>query len=332
LAQERQAERAIEALRRYLPQQATVLRDGQRQPVEASGLVPGDVLLLAEGDRVSADARLLQGSLDVDLSMLTGESQPVYRSAEFRDSRGPLIEAQDLVFSGSSCIGGEATALVFATGMQTELGRIAALTERVEPEPSPLEQQVRRVAWLIALIAVVTGVAFVPIAMVGAGLSLQDSVVFAVGMLVGNVPEGLLPVITLALAVGVRGLAREGAVVKRLSAVETLGSTSVICTDKTGTLTENRMTVTRVWTAARTLDLDRAESGSPQPGAAEPALAAVIAACNNAQGDGSVGDPTEVALLATAARLGADVDSAGRERRRLMHFHFDPDREADVHR
>jgi len=162
-AQERQAERAIEALRRYLPQQATVLRDGQRQPVEASGLVPGDVLLLAEGDRVSADARLLQGSLDVDLSMLTGESQPVYRSAEFRDSRGPLIEAQDLVFSGSSCIGGEATALVFATGMQTELGRIAALTERVEPEPSPLEQQVRSVAWLIALVAVAVGLAFLPI-------------------------------------------------------------------------------------------------------------------------------------------------------------------------
>ena len=134
--------------------------------------------------------------------------------------------------------------------MHTELGRIAALSERVEQEESPLEAQVRRVAWLIALIAVALGVAFVPIAILGAGLSLGDAVVFAVGLLVGNVPEGLLPVITLALAVGVRGLVGQGAVVKRLSAVETLGSTSVICTDKTGTLTENRMRVTDVWTAA----------------------------------------------------------------------------------
>ena len=135
----------------------------------------------------------------------------------------PLLEARDLVFSGTSCTGGEAHAVVFATGMRTELGRIAALSERVESDESPLERQVRRVAWLIGLIAVVTGVAFVPIAMLGAGLSVSDSVVFAVGLLVGNVPEGLLPVITLALAVGVRELVREGAVVKRLSAVETLG-------------------------------------------------------------------------------------------------------------
>jgi calcium-translocating P-type ATPase len=322
--QEAQAERAVEALASYLPPGAKVIRDGREQLIEASRLVPGDVLAVEEGDRISADARLLTGEVEVDMSTLTGESEPVLRAANLEDRNVPRIEARDLVFSGTTCIAGEGRALVFATGMHTELGRIAALSQQVEKEESPLEQQVRRVAWLIALIAVVTGVAFVPIAMVGAGLSLQDSVVFAVGLLVGNVPEGLLPVITLALAVGVRGLAREGAVVKRLSAVETLGSTSVICTDKTGTLTENRMTVTRVWTAARTLDLDRAESGSPQPGAAEPALAAVIAACNNAQGDGSVGDPTEVALLATAARLGADVDSAGRERRRLMHFHFDP--------
>ena len=153
-AQERQAERAIEALRRFLPQQALVLRDGQRATVDAGTLVPGDVLLLAEGDRISADARLLEGALDVDLSTLTGESQPVYRSAELRDTTGSLIEARDLVFSGSSCVGGEATALVVATGMQTELGRIAALTERVETELSPLERQVRRVAWLIALVAV----------------------------------------------------------------------------------------------------------------------------------------------------------------------------------
>ena len=146
---------------------------------------------------------------------------------------------------------------MFATGMATELGRIAALSQRVEREESPLERQVRRVAWLIAAIAVAMGIAFIPLATLVAGLSVSDSIVLAIGLIVGNVPEGLLPVITLALAVGVRGLVRRGAVVKRLSAVETLGSTDVICTDKTGTLTENRMRVTRIWVAGDDLDLER---------------------------------------------------------------------------
>ena len=168
----------------------------------------------------------------------------------------PCSPARELVLSGTACTEGDARALVFATGMHTELGRIAALSERVTAEESPLEQQVRRVAWLIALIAVGLGIAFMPLAMLGAGLPFKDAVVFAVGLLVGNVPEGLLPVITLALAVGVRGLVRQGAVVKRLSAVETLGSTDVICTDKTGTLTENRMRVTAVWSPSEELDLD----------------------------------------------------------------------------
>ena len=255
-AQERQAERAIEALRRFLPPQALVLRDGQRAVVDAGTLVPGDVLLLSEGDRISADGRLLEGALDVDLSTLTGESQPVYRSAELRDTTGPLIEARDLVFSGSSCVGGEASALVVRTGMQTELGRIAALTERVETELSPLERQVRRVAWLIALVAVLVGLAFLPIGWLVAGLPLQDAFNFAIGLIVANVPEGLLPTITLALAVGVAMLARRGALVKRLSAVETLGSADVICTDKTGTLTENRMRAVKLWTPLGELDLE----------------------------------------------------------------------------
>ncbi len=153
----------MDALRRYLPVQAAVLRDGQRTTIEARELVPGDVLFVVEGDRISADARLLEGAVDVDLSTLTGESQPVLRSADRHDPRGPLLEAGDLVFSGTACVAGEAKALVFATGMQTELGRIAALTERVEVEESPLEHEVRRVAWLITLVAVVIGLAFLPL-------------------------------------------------------------------------------------------------------------------------------------------------------------------------
>jgi calcium-translocating P-type ATPase len=324
-AQEQQAERAVEALGRYLPVQASVLRDGQRQRIEVSRLVPGDVLTIAEGERISADARLIEGALEVDMSTLTGESATAARSAEMVDTDRPLIHARDIVFSGTDCTGGEARALVFATGMGTELGRIAALSERAEREESPLEHQVRRVAWLIAGIALAMGIAFIPLASVGAGLPVSDAVVFAIGLIVGNVPEGLLPVITLALAVGVRGLVRQGAVVKRLSAVETLGSTDVICTDKTGTLTENRMRVTRVWSAGRELDL---EGGGEDEFGAAPFSAALslgdaMAACNNARlGDGGEpsGDATEVAMLQAARRLGA---SSGTSERR-HEFHFDP--------
>jgi magnesium-transporting ATPase (P-type) len=239
-AQEQQAERAVETLARYLPAKAKVVRDGSRQLIDATELVPGDVLIVEEGDRVSADVRMLDGAVEVDLSTLTGESMPAYRSADLDDRAGPVLEARDLLFSGTTCIGGDARALVFATGMHTELGRIAALSQRVGREESPLERQVKRVAWLIALIAVAAGAAFLPLAALVAHLPLPDAFNFAIGLLVANVPEGLLPTITLALAVGVRILARHGAVIKRLSAVETLGSTTVICTDKTGTLTLNR--------------------------------------------------------------------------------------------
>jgi len=318
--QEMQAERAVEALQAYLPQHATVLRDGTPVTVEAVQLVPGDVLLLEEGDRISADARMLSGTVEVDTSTLTGESVPVARSAAWADAGVPLLEARDLVFSGTTCTGGEASMIVVATGMRTELGRIAALSERVKPEQSPLERQVRRVAWLIAIIAVVLAAAFLPVATLGAGLSFPEALVFAVGLIAGNVPEGLLPVITLALAIGVRDLVRRGAVVKRLSSVETLGSTDVICTDKTGTLTQNRMQVTRLWTA----------SGEASPADRNPpvaAMAEVMVACNNARLDGDSGpsgDPTEIALLLAAAASGDHLDPGRREDQRRGQFHFDP--------
>ncbi|HEX7304982.1 cation-transporting P-type ATPase, partial [Lentzea sp.] len=256
---------------------------------------------------VSADARLIEGGVEVDLSTLNGESLPAFRSAELTDVDGPLLDARDLLLSGTSCTGGEGRAVVFATGMRTELGRIAALSQRVGRDESPLERQVKRVAWLIAAVAVGAGAAFLPIGVFVAGLPLADSFNFAIGLLVANVPEGLLPTITLALAVGVRVLARGGAVVKRLSAVETLGSTTVICTDKTGTLTQNRMRVTDMWPVA-----DRA------------ALARSMAACTNADlADGS-GDPTELALLLAAQEAGVDVDARRRDGNRLRQFHFDP--------
>ncbi|HEX5543431.1 MAG TPA: cation-transporting P-type ATPase [Micromonospora sp.] len=318
--QERQAERAVETLTRYLPQRARALRDGRWQDIAAAELVPGDIVSISEGDRISADARLLGGSVEVDLSALTGESQPVYRSADASGGAASPTDAETLVLSGTSCLAGEAHALVYATGMRTELGRIAALSQRVGRDESPLERQVRRVAWLIAAVAVGAGAVFLPVGVLAAGMPIPDALTFAIGLLVANVPEGLLPTITLALAMGVRGLARTGAVVKRLSAVETLGSTTVICTDKTGTLTENKMRVVGIWAGGILLEQP---GPTAEAGAAFRALARSVALCNNAalQPDGASGDPTEVALLMFASNL--DASTADRGNRRAE-FRFDP--------
>ncbi|MFE2865987.1 HAD-IC family P-type ATPase [Embleya sp. NPDC059259] len=190
---------------------------------------------------------------------------------EWGGGDGPLLQAPDLVFSGTGCGDGRAHALVYSTGDHTELGRIAALSHCGTRAPSPLEIEVKRAARIIAAVAVGVGLLFLPLGIV-AGLSVTDAFTFAIGLLVANVPEGLLPTITLALAVGIRALAKRGAVVKRLSAVENLGSTSVICTDKTGTLTENRMSVVALQ-AGVTARPREAGSGLSPPRAASVDLA-----------------------------------------------------------
>jgi calcium-translocating P-type ATPase len=332
--QELQAERATEALREFLPPQARVRRGGAAMEVEAALLVPGDLLLIDEGDRLSSDARLIDGAVEIDASPLTGESQPVPRSAgngigAVRRAADPL-ESEDLIFSGTLCTSGRAEAIVYATGMATRLGRIAALSQRVRAETSPLQAQVNRVATLIAAIAVAAGVVFFAIGTALAGLSLGDSATFAIGLLVANVPEGLLPTITLALAIGVRRMARRRALVKRLTAVETLGSTDVICTDKTGTLTEGRMSAYALWADGEEVRPGR--DGGNSLGEPFSALLRTAIRCNNAEAhreaDGwrRAGDPSESALLLAAAALGEDVESyqVGRDEARLALYPFDP--------
>jgi calcium-translocating P-type ATPase len=329
-AQELQAERATEALQEFLPPTARVRRGGEDVEIEAAALVPGDLLLLSEGDRLSADARLIDGGVEVDMSPLTGESEPVARSADSSRSPRSHLESQDLVFSGTLCTAGEAEGIVYATGMATQLGRIAALSQRVRAEVSPLQIQVNRAARLIAAVAVTAGVVFLLVGITVAGLPLDDSLTFSIGLLVANVPEGLLPTITLALAVGVRRMARRRALIKRLTAVETLGSTNVICTDKTGTLTEGRMSVALFWA-----DGTEVTPGAPPwRSAPEPfsGLLRTAVRCNNAhiraaeEGWERTGDPSESALLAAAAQLGEDWAAAQAERpdKRLMLFAFDP--------
>lgn len=305
--QENQAEHAVAALGRFLPDQVWVMRDHRRARVHAGALVRGDVLLVEEGERIPADARLIDGTVEVDMSALTGESDILTRSAAEPDHADRSLDSPVLVFSGTACVSGEGRALVYGTGVHTELGRIAALSQHVRPEESPLEHQVRRVAWLIAAVAVGAGAAFLPLGLL-AGLSLGAAFLFAIGLLVANVPEGLLPTITLALAAGVRVMARRGAVVKRLSAVETLGSTTVICTDKTGTLTLNAMHVVEV-------------TGSPRD------TAEIVTWCSTAElGVRDGGDPMEIALLRYAADNDTTISPARRDRYRRAINPFDSHR------
>ncbi|HEU0246756.1 MAG TPA: cation-transporting P-type ATPase [Gaiellaceae bacterium] len=304
-AQEYRAERAADALRRMLPQDARVRRDGEVVVIAAEELVPGDVLVLDAGERVTGDAELLDAvELRVDNSTLTGESWPV--SPEGR------------VFAGTYVVSGRAEALVTATGMQTEFGRIAELTQRAHAKPSPLELELKHVTRLVAVVSTGIGTAFFLVG--GAlGMGLEERFVFAVGVMVANVPEGLLPTVTLALALATQRMARRNALVRRLSSVETLGETTVICTDKTGTITENELTVVRVWTPELEIDVEgagyepfgrfRSKGRVVQSGRIAELLRAGLL-CNDsrlllgADGWSVRGDPTEGALVVLAGKCG----------------------------
>lgn len=275
--QEFQAERALAALKNVLPAQAQVYRDGVLVVIPARELVPGDVVQLEEGDRISADARLVAAeSFYVDVSVLTGESLPVARHADpvrarqvvplrngktlLHAGETPLqervqpAEIANLVFAGSTVASGRGIAVVCATGAQTEFGHVAHLTTMVKREPSTLELQVARIVRIITAIAVGMGILVFLLSYLLIGMNVQESFIFAIGIIVANVPEGLLPTVTLALALGVQRMAHRNALVRRLSAVETLSATTVICTDKTGTLTKNEMTVRNLWIPSASSD------------------------------------------------------------------------------
>jgi magnesium-transporting ATPase (P-type) len=253
--QEFKAEQATEALRRMLPAFSRVLRDGEEQKVPAEELVPGDILLLGEGDHVPADGRLVQEfDLQADQSTLTGESYPVRKTDEAVLQQDlTRTELPNLVFAGTHVAAGTGKAIVFSTGMDTEFGKIAHFTQSLEEEASPLQKELARATRVVTLIAVAVGMLFFFLAVQLVGIDLAESFIFALGMIVAFVPEGMLPTVTLALAMGTQRMARRHALIKKLSAVETLGCTTVICTDKTGTLTQNEMTVRYLWLPGRKL-------------------------------------------------------------------------------
>ena len=243
--QEARAEQAVRGLERLLPQEVLVVRGGRMVREPASDLVPGDILVLEDGDVVPADLRLLEGfGLLVDAAVLTGESCALPRDAGEEAEPDPL-RARNVLLAGCALVAGQGRGLVYATGMRTQFGHIAGLTQSVREGRGTLQREIARVSRTIALLAVGIGGCFF---LVGRqlGLTFWQNLVFAVGIIVANVPEGLLPTVTLALAMASQRMARRQALVRNLPTVETLGAATVICTDKTGTLTCNRMEVRRV--------------------------------------------------------------------------------------
>jgi sodium/potassium-transporting ATPase subunit alpha len=303
--QQHQSEKIMDSFRKMLPSLITALRDGRPGEIPVEDLVPGDVIILNEGDRVPADARLIDAKeLRVDNSSLTGESEPqlldATRSAE------NVLESPNMVFSGSLVQNGEARAVVVATGMSTQIGSIVELTKATEAHETPIHRELAYFIKVISAIAIFLGVSFFAVSVL-IGNGVIGSLIFAIGIIVANVPEGLLPTVTLSLTMASRRMAQKNALIKNLESVETLGSTTVICTDKTGTLTQNRLAVRTVVAGGTEFAADD-PLVKAEPGFAD--LLRVMAVCNNAYltETGFSGDATEAALL-IFARGFADIDA-----------------------
>ncbi|MFN9636951.1 MAG: cation-translocating P-type ATPase [Synechococcaceae cyanobacterium] len=343
--QEFQAERTLGALTRALPRQVQVWRDGELRCLEADALVPGDRIQLEEGERIPADCRLSAAhGLYVDLSVLTGESQPAARQAEPlatapQDVAGgpriPIHERVTLVLAGCSVASGRGEAFVYATGAETEFGQVAHLAAGTERAASTLEQQVGRIVQTITVLSVSMGTIAFCLSLLFVGMGPLESLVFAIGILVANVPEGLLPSVTLALALNVQRMARRQALVRRLSAVETLGSVSVICSDKTGTLTGNRMAVQQTGLPAAADGADPQAADPDALAGLERLLLRAASLCSNARlehtatpGEAwrAIGDPTETGLLLAALAAGLEPQEQQRRHPRRREIPFDSHR------
>ncbi|HEX2955612.1 MAG TPA: HAD-IC family P-type ATPase [Chitinispirillaceae bacterium] len=350
--QEYRAEKAVEALKNLIPLFTRVLRDNNEVRIKSSDIVPGDLILVEEGEYIPADARLITAhELKVDNSVFSGESRPGYKSAESIGNNEEFIwtEIPNLIFAGTTVSSGYGSAVVIATGMTTEIGTIASLTQSVKDELSPLQKEINTLTKMIAIIAIILGGFFLLLGVMVAGLSTTASVMFALGIILGNVPEGLLPTVTLSLAASVQRMSKRNVLVKKLSAVETLGSTNIICTDKTGTLTTNQISVRQFWinnsiitvtgshyepsgtffnTDNPDIPIDTSEFSRPD----YSLLFKTSILCNTARlfppSEEAPfwhisGDPTEAALLVLAEKAGYSIDIERNSNTLLKRFPFE---------
>ncbi len=313
--QEYRAEKAMEALQKFLPPQVLVKRQGKVKQIPAAGVVPGDVLIIAEGDRIPADVRMISCvDVMVNNAPLTGEAKPQSLKAEAVSRR--LAESENIAFAGCSVFKGSGEGVAFATGLRTEFGKIAQLSQAIKRPPSPLERATGHMVRVLTVIATLMGGVFFLYGTM-TGRPLWVNLVFMMGIIVANVPEGLLPTFTLSLAMASLRMARKNVLVKGLTAVESLGAVHVICTDKTGTLTLNQLTITRLADALDGTEIPAEKSGL----ILGPALwASEIKPGEN----GFTGDPLDVAV----ARLYDERqgDSAAISRQTFRHFAFDVDK------
>ena len=354
--QEWRAEKAMEALRRWIPLHAKVTRDGRLQRIPVEEIVPGDIVLLEEGDRVPADARLFEAfELWTNNVPLTGESTPQPRSVVTspRGARSDL-EALNMVFMSTSVARGTGRAVVIGTGMSTRFGKIAGLTQQIESPISPLQKEIAYLARLDFLAAIGVGAFFFALGSSFLNLAFYDAILFMIGVMVACVPEGLQVTVSTSLALSVLRMSRQNVLVKRLSAVQTLGSTTVICTDKTGTITKGEMTVKEIWMPRLKVEV----SGVGYEPAGEfltdgrvlrkeesvrlDRFVEACALCGNAKLDppsderrpwSAIGDPTDAALLVLALKNDLNVDQSLSQKPRLSLIPFDSNRKrmASIH-
>ncbi len=333
--QEYRAERAIAALKQLAAPRAIVVRDGVEKEIDARYLVPGDVILLVSGDKVPADARLIEAiDIKTQEASLTGESNPINKSAGALCSETTLVaDCKNALFAGTMVVNGKARAVVCATGMRTEIGKIAHLLQTVTPEPTPLQKKMKELGRWISIITLgICAVVF--LAGIVQGKPVLEFFIVAVSLAVAAIPEGLPAVVTISLAMGVRRMVKKNALVRNLPSVETLGSTTVICTDKTGTLTHNEMTVKRIYVDGKDIEVGGAgykPDGTISQKTLNMHLLLKMGALNNdaklnEQEWKIIGDPTEGALLVSALKAQLDYKLLNLQCKRIEEIPFTSER------
>jgi len=318
--QEYQSEKIMETFNLMLPKKSKVIRDGKILEIESKEIVPGDIVLLEEGDKVPADGRLIeQNALKIDNSSITGESEPQLRKLECTNKN--ILESRNMVFSGTLVQAGNGKALIYATGMDTQIGNIVKLTKETKKGEVHLRKELNHFIKIISTIAIILGATFFLVSLF-VGDPFIGSIIFAIGIIVANVPEGLLPTVTLCLSIASKRMAKKNALIKNLESIETLGSTTVICTDKTGTITQNKMAVNTLFLDFKKINVF--EKGIKQIAGLKLLLKTMIF-CNNSRLDENkkyVGDPTETSLLNFSKKF-IDIEKMIKKAKRVHESPFD---------